>query len=153
LAVIRKFRFETEIYRTLERIPLGVRRKCDRVGIKLALEEWLALGIGERLALCHLPAESAEEQEAFDIFTREAVRCHCGAEPARLAEEKRALAEPPSEPPAQLIAHARAEGFSLGRAQWERLDDDQRYALVKLGAGAKPSHDLRAALEEFLAPR
>lgn len=151
--MIRKFKFEAEIYRALDRIPLAVRRKCDRVGIKLALEEWQALALGERLALCHLPAESSEEQEAFDVFTREAVHRHCGAEPARLSEDKRAVAEPPSEPPAQLIAHAKAEGFAIGRAEWRRLDADERYALVKLGGSAKPSHDLRAALEEFLGKR
>ncbi len=151
--MIRKFHFEAEIYRTLDRIPLAVRRKLDRIGIKLALEEWQALDFGERLAICHLPAESSEEQEALDIFVREAVYRRRGAEPARLAQDKRALAEPPAEPPAQLVSHAQAEGFTLGRSEWDRLDADQRYALVKMGGGVKPSHDLRAALEEFLGAR
>ena len=31
------------------------------------------------------------------------------------------------------------------------MDDDQRYALIKLGNTEQPSHNFAAALEEFLS--
>ncbi len=129
---------------------MAVRRKLDRVGLKVGLEQWQALDHGERLAICHLPADSREECDAMDLFVRETVRRHSGTDPKPLSAEQRAGAEPPPGPPAKLVENARAAGIALGPYEWSRLDEDQRYALVKLGATASASHNLRAALEEFL---
>jgi hypothetical protein len=148
--MIRRFKFEDEIYRTLACVPLGVRRKLDRAGIKVGLDQWKALGHGERLAVCHLPAESEEECETIRIFIGEALKRQNGTEPKVLPEEQRRESEPPASPPPQLVENARAEGVTLNQALWERLDEDQRYALMKLGGGRKRSHDLAAALAEFL---
>jgi hypothetical protein len=78
------------------------------------------------------------------------VRRACGAEPRALGEAQRALAEPPSQLPAELAGRARAAGVALDQAAWERLDPDERYALIKLGGGAEVSHNLPAALAEFV---
>ncbi len=151
--MIRKFAFAAEINRTLDLIPLAVRRKFHRAGLKDSLDQWQVLERDERLAICHLPVDSSEELEAFDLFVREAVRRRRGEEPSPLSDEKRAIAEPPAVPPEQLVARARAQGFTLDPTEWERLDADQRYALVKLGGGNRESHDLPAALAEFLGAR
>ncbi len=147
--MIRKFAFEAELFATLEFVPIAVRRKFDRVGLKVGLKQWQALDRGERLAICHLPVDSAEEREAFAIFLREAIHRHCDAEPETLPDEQRAETEPPAEPPPRLVERARAAGIPLGTDEWRRLDSDARYALVKLGAGAKAGHDLDAALKEL----
>lgn len=148
--MMRRFKFEDEIYTTLACVPMAVRRKLDRVGIKIGLEQWQALGPGERLAVCHLPDEFPEERDALRLFINEAVRRARGEEPRALAEAQRALADPPRELPASLAERARAAGVKLDQAVWDRLDADERYALIKLGAGAEPSHSLAAALAEFL---
>jgi hypothetical protein len=49
-----------------------------------------------------------------------------------------------------LVANAKAHGFEVGQPAWDRLDADERYALMKLGGGTEPSHNFRAALREFL---
>lgn len=149
--MMRRFKFEDEIYTTLACVPMAVRRKLDRAGIKIGLEQWQALGRGERLAVCHLPDELAEEREALGLFIAEAVRRARGEEPRALSEAQRALADPPRELPAQLAERARAAGAKLDQATWERLDGDERYALMKLGTGGEPSHNLAAALAEFTA--
>ncbi|HZO82722.1 MAG TPA: nitrate reductase associated protein [Candidatus Binataceae bacterium] len=149
--MMRRFKFEDEIYTTLACVPMAVRRKLDRVGIKIALEQWQALGRGERLAVCHLPDTSAEEREALRLFISEAVRRARGEEPRELSEAQRAVADPPRELPSQLAERARMAGVKLDQAVWERFDADERYALVKLGTGNEPSHNLAAALAEFLA--
>jgi hypothetical protein len=149
--MIRRFKFEDEVHQSLSCVPMAVRRKLDRIGLKIGLEQWQQLGLGERLAVCHLPVDSIEEQEVARIFMREAVHTRSGGELKELSEEVRRSASPPASPPAMLVAHAHAAGIMLGQPEWERLDDDERYALIKLGGAATPSHNLPAALNEFLA--
>jgi hypothetical protein len=150
-AMMRRFKFENEIYTTLACVPMTVRRKLDRAGIKIGLQQWQALGRGERLAICHLPDELPEEREALSLFITESLRRARGEEPRTLSEAQRALADPPRELPAQIAERARAEGVKLDQTTWEKLDGDERYALMKLGTGHEPSHNLAAALTEFLA--
>src|SRR5882757_306027 len=147
--MIRKFRFEDEMHESLQCVPMAVRRKLDRVGLKISLEPWKALDRGERLAICHLPTNSPEECDALATFIREAMLRHFGVEPKSLTDAQRAGAEPPAAPPATLVAHAREAGFTLSNSAWTRLDGDEKFALINMGADAKPSHNLGAALKEF----
>jgi len=148
--MMRQFAFEDEIHQSLGCVPMAVRRKLDRVGIKISLEQWQALGLGERLALCHLPVEGEDEREAVRIFTDEAVKAKSGKGVKPLPEASRAASEPPNHPPAILVEHARVLGITLNQPVWDKLDADERYALIKLGDLAKPSHNLAAALAEFV---
>lgn len=148
--MIRRFKFEGEIPEELDCVPMAVRRKLDRVGIKLGLDDWKEMGRGERLALCHLPTNLEEECETMRVFIREAVQRRGAAEPRTLSEAERRSAEPPEAAPETLVERAQALGFALGEAEWDKFDSDQRYALMKLGAGESASHDLAAALTEFL---
>jgi hypothetical protein len=149
-AMMRWFKFEDDSCTSLDWVPMVVRRKLDRAGIKIGLKQWQVLGRGERLAVCHLPVELPDEREALRLFIAEAVRRAGGEEPRTLSEAQRALADPPHELPAQLAERSRAAGVKLDQASWERLDADERYALMKLGTGREPSHNLAAALTEFL---
>jgi len=148
--MIRHFKFEQEMYETLDLVPMAVRRKLDKIGIKLGLEQWQALGRGERLAICHLPVNLEEECEALRVFVQESVKRTSGAEPKIMPEAERAIAEPPAEPPALLIERSQAAGFVLDEDSWSKLDTDARYALIKMGAGKSVSQNFTAALQEFL---
>jgi len=150
--MLRRFKFEEEVYESLSCVPMAVRRKLDRVGVKISLEQWQGLGRGERLAICHLPVESAEEHEVMRAFIEEAVR-RCGSATKPVAEEMRRAAEPPASPPAALVAGAKAEGVELTQSAWDRLNADERYALIKLGGGEKHSHNLCVALRELVDQR
>ena len=151
--MIRKFEFEDEMHESLQCVPIAVRRKLDRVGLKIGLEQWKSMDRGERLAICHLPVDSAEECGALDVFIREAMKRRFGVEPKTLSDTQRASAEPPASPPARVVAHARRAGFDLSAAAWSQLDDDERFALLKMGDADTPSHNLGAALKEFTVPR
>lgn len=151
--MMRRFRFEDEIYSSLYCVPMAVRRKLDRLGVKIGLKQWQALGRGERLAVCHLPADSDEEAEALKLFILEAVQSHSGEEPKRIPETERAAADPPADPPDALVQNLGAIGVALDRGAWTRLDSDERYALVKLGGGKETSHNLKAAVAELLGAR
>ncbi len=148
--MLRKFRFEGEIYNSLNCLPIAVRRKMDRAGIKMSLAQWQKLSRAERLAICHLPADSDEEVAVMRAFVNEAVVARSGSAPGELVAEKRKIAEPPVQPPQRLVERAHALGFELTRAGWDALDDDARYALVKLGDGAEAGLNFEAALTELL---
>lgn len=148
--MMREFKFEDEMATTLACVPMAVRRKLDRVGVKIGLKQWQALGRGERLAICHLPVDRNDERETLRLFISEAVERACGEKPAMLDETQRSIADPPRTLPAELARSARAAGITLDQGTWERLDADERYALIKLGGGPKHSHNLAAALAEFV---
>ncbi len=151
--MMRRFQFEAEVYDSLSCVPMGVRRKLDQLGIKVSLEQWQRLGRGERLMICHAPAQSVEESDALRVFIEETTLQRCGSRPKELSQEARRGASPPSVAPPALRASADTAGVPITQADWDKLDDDQRYALIKLGGGAEPSHNLKAALTEFLTPR
>ena len=150
--MFRRFHFEEDIYCTLDCVPMTVRRKLDRIGLKIGLAQWQALGQGERLAICHLPAEQPEECEAVRSFITEAVKRVSGAEPKELPPSERLAAEPPRVVPDALVADARSAGVALTQAMWDRLDGDQRYVLTKL-LGKSKSDKLAIALRELFAER
>jgi hypothetical protein len=146
--MFRHFHFEEDIYCTLDCVPMTVRRKLDRIGLKVHLAQWQALGQGERLAICHLPADHADECEAMRTFVVEAVKRSSGVEPNDLPPEQRLTAEPPNEVPPALIADATSAGAVLTQAMWDRLDGDERYMLTKL---EKRGDKLAIALRELFA--
>lgn len=149
--MVRRFAFEAEVWEKLEFVPLAVRRKLDRAGVKLSLAQWRPLGPGERLALCHLPCDTAEELDALRLFLGEAVR-RTSEEKLQLLDNRQGAASEVSAPPPILAERAGALGFSLTQALWDRLDPDERYALAKLGGGREPSRNFAAALAELLGP-
>lgn len=148
--MIRKFKFEAEIYESLSCLPMAARRKLDAIGIKIGLAQWEQLGRGERLMICHAPSASEEERDALRLFIEEVTVSRTGSAPKILPYEVRASANPPAKLPDLLARNARTAGAKLDDAAWSAMEDDQRYALMKLGNTEKPSHNFAAALAEFL---
>jgi len=148
--MIRKFKFEDEVHHSLDCVPMAVRRKLDRVGVKVSLEQWQALAQHERLAICHLPTDSDEERRAIQVFLEETVRARAGSDTKALSDEVKRSAEPPTQPPERLVENAKTVGVVLNQLAWERLDEDERYALIKLGGGTEQSHNFVTALHELL---
>ena len=148
--MLRQFDFEAEIYHSLNCLPMTARRKLDRLGLKISLEQWQRLSRGERLMICHAPVSTPEECDVLKLFLGEVSLARTGIAPKPLSDTSRKEAEPPPEPPETLVANAHALGVALTRREWEQLDDDERYALVKLGGTPRPSHNFKAALDELL---
>jgi hypothetical protein len=147
--MIRKFKFEDEIYDSLSCLPMAARRKLDQLGLKIGFDQWQQLSRGERLMICHAPIAAPDEIEALRLFVDDVMTAKCGAKPKDLPPEKRQGVNPPAAVPPQLVESAQATGFALTQAAWSALDDDERYALIKLGV-EKQSHKLKAALDEFV---
>ncbi|HLI80284.1 MAG TPA: nitrate reductase associated protein [Candidatus Binataceae bacterium] len=147
--MIRKFKFEDEIYSSLSCLPMAARRKLDQLGIKIGLDQWQHLSRGERLMICHAPIASEDEVDALRLFVNEVTLAKSGTPPKALPEEKRQGVNPPATVPPRLVESAHKSGVALTQAAWAALGDDERYALIKLGV-EKESHKLKAALDEFV---
>src|SRR5215471_8578164 len=130
--MMRQFDFEAEIYESLSCLPMAARRKLDRLGLKISLEQWQRFSHAERLMICHAPARTSEECDALKLFIDELSVTRAGSPSRPLSDESRKQADPPMEPPPKLVANAQAFGVALTGGEWRRLDDDERYALVKL---------------------
>jgi len=142
--VNRQFAFESEI----NCLPMSVKRKLDRVALKIGRTQWLGMRPEERMAIAHLPSESREECEALRMFIRGVLVRH-GTAPTSLPEAVGQLADPPVEVSVAVIESAREVGFVLDQKKWSKLDVDQRYALTKLIEPGKKSKRARALAEFF----
>ncbi len=68
-------------------IPEAVRRKLNRIGIKLHLAQWQALPITERARLLELPCESEDDASQFRHYL-ENVAARCGVGELEALERK-----------------------------------------------------------------
>jgi cyclic pyranopterin phosphate synthase len=128
-------------------IPLAARRALDQAGIKLSLEAWRALPLGERRRLIEAGAAPAVKMAVV-----ESVLSSVEPPPERMAPRP-----DPAAAPGELIA-AVAERAGELQAAWPRLLPLERYALAKLAAGSRSnpgdrSARLRAACEALLSPK
>ena len=100
--MIRKFKFEDEIYNSLSCLPMAARRKLDQLGLKIGFDQWQQLSRGERLMICHAPIASEDETDALRIFVNDVMMAKCGATPKELPPEKRQGVNPPTMVPPQI---------------------------------------------------
>ena len=122
LIMIRRFKFEYEIYESLNCLPMAARRKLDALGVKLSLSQWEQLGRGERLMICHVPSAPDEERDALRTFIEEATIARTGLAPKTLPDEARRSADPPANLPELLARNARAAGITLDDRAWSAMD-------------------------------
>ncbi len=144
-----RYRFESEIYDALSRIPLHVRLKLDVTGVKISLKGWLAFSLEERAVLCHLPVESDEEKKAFSRYLDFLSRRYFGEGASVVAP----MAGPPwedlSRVPNSVAERSREKEQTVTLREWAGWDLYQRYALCKLSVSKNEPEQFLAALREF----
>jgi len=145
----RLLSFERELYATLDLMPFTVRRKLDLAGLKLSLAGWQALPIASRRALADAEVDDDASVAAFTASLRAAAE--------RVSALLQPLAAPgpppwrvPTVPPA-VQTRLLELGVRLENPSWAALDDEARYALLKLSE-RHPEHLGTALVELGLAP-
>jgi hypothetical protein len=148
VAAGRIFEFEADFAGDLRCIPMAVRRKLDLVGVKLGLPHWHRLSAEERQRLLAWP----DDIEGLGRLG-EWLRQRTAAMPEGLAKAlPPALREPWQQAescPEALLESCRDLGLELDASGWSRLDDLQRFALMKLSRGGHEHRNLPHALAEF----
>ena len=143
------FAFENDFVQSLRCIPMAVRFKLDRVGVKLSLRQWSRFSHADRAGLLQAPCETAAEVAAYRADLIDLVARRVG-EAAKDLPEPADEAWRDAEVPAAVRTQAAAVGVAAPTpAQWRALGRLQRFALLKL---TRPGHDnvnFLPALGEF----
>ena len=126
-----RFRYESEFYPTLSRVPLSVRMKLDLAGVKLSLKDWLAFSFEERTVLCHFPVDAEDERQAFIAYLEFLSRKYFVAPLAPTAPVDRLLWDNADPIPEPVAAKSAARNQSVTGAEWARWNSCYRYALYK----------------------
>ena len=144
----RRFDFEGDIHSSLSCVPLTVRRKLDLAELKISLAGWQSLERAERLALCHLPVDTAADLAVY----REVLAGFAARAGVALTPLGGGPVEPAAWGAAGVLARVRERlggAGDLDEARLGSLDEEERYALFKLADPKRAPEKLRAALEEL----
>jgi hypothetical protein len=146
----RLFGFESDFVDRLQCIPMAVRFKLDRAGIKLTLKQWAQFTAADRRALLERPCDGDDAVDAYRVCLNELVAL-------RAAQTARPLATPAdvtwdqsdAAPPA-VLAFARSQGIAPPSImQWRALDALERFVLVKLSRDNHDNVNFVPAMREF----
>jgi hypothetical protein len=145
----RLFGFESELEANLTYIPMAVRFKLDKCGIKLSLGAWQQLPEDRRRELLRAPCDNATDISSYRRVLCAFVEECTGDEPPSIP-----VAEHPrwadKNIPEQIIQAVTAMGLPPpSSARWCRLTPLQRFALLKLSREGREHRNLGLALREF----
>ena len=144
-----RYKFESEIYPEMSRIPLNVRMKLDLTGLKMSLKSWLVFSLEERNALCDLPVETDEERAAFTSYADQLSRRYFGEPAAPAPPVANPAWEDRERVPDSVTAKGRKVGHPITLAEWRAWNRYQRYALIKLSTTKNEPELFIQAIKEF----
>lgn len=144
------FAFEQDFAGSLRCIPMIVRFKLDRVGVKLSLRQWSQFDCATRGALVSTLCEGAEDVVNYRAVVIGAIEGQADEPPKLFAVE----AEPAWADGSRTALAVTAWSTNIGVAppadtQWCALSDLQRFALLKLTRAGHDNDNFYPALVEF----
>lgn len=144
------FAFEDDFVTSLRCIPMAVRLKLDRSGIKLSLRQWSRFTRADRAELLETPCATAPEVDAYRARLVDLVTLRAKEEAKPLPEPPAALWELVGEAPPVVTNYALSVGLSPPTArEWRRLTELQRFALIKLTRDSHDNVNFVPAMREF----
>jgi len=150
LAGIEYFDFEEDfIEKNIRCIPMIVRYKLDKAGIKLKLDEWNRLIVEERIELACRSCNSEEETGKYRLYLSGLIKMRSHREPTDLAVDHNPVWAEINKIPDLLMDKLIDDGLCVSLNQWKGLTNLQRFALLKL---CKPGHESKnfpKAMKEF----
>lgn len=143
------FKFEADFVESLRCIPMQVRMKLDTCGVKLKLTHWHQFSQEERQALVEMPCLTDDEVEVYGEYVQQLVISHTGTPASELP-----IDDHPAWMDAQTIPDSvqkKAQEFDrlITLQQWEELQPEQRFALIKLSRSSHENKNFLPALQEF----
>jgi hypothetical protein len=147
---IEYFKFEKEfIDGGFRCIPMVVRLKMDKAGIKLKLAEWSIFTEKERLELAKKQCRNKMETKKFKSYLKGLVRKHTGSAATIFAVDENPAWANTSEVPEMFLSKIKSYGWSIAVDQWKKLSCLQRFALLKLSNDGHEHKNLPKAMKEF----
>ncbi|MES2033933.1 MAG: nitrate reductase associated protein [Pseudomonadota bacterium] len=146
----RLFAFEADFVATLRCIPMAVRMKLDRSGIKLTLRQWSRFTLEDRHILLTSPCDMPHEVGLYRAKLVWLVALRSGEEAKALAEAPVALWEAAGAPPPVVADYARVIGVEPPTARaWTGLSELERFTLIKLTRDNHDNVNFLPAMVEF----
>jgi hypothetical protein len=145
----RLFGFESELETNLTYIPMAVRFKLDKCGIKLSLAQWHQLPENERRNLLEAPCANGADIAHYGQTLRRLIKEIIGDDPQRMPISANPAWEE-LELPSQIANKALQLGIRApSPKQWRGLSALQRFALLKVSRAGNDNRNLVPALREF----
>ena len=147
---IEYFLFEEDfVEENVRCIPMIVRFKMDKAGIKLKLAEWSKFSIKERIELAKKECSNEEEAKDYNNYLSELIEKHT-AKPATVLEvETDPIWANINSVPELLNEKLKEFGWQVSTNQWKNLTNLQRFALLKLCREGHENKNLPKAIKEF----
>jgi hypothetical protein len=149
---IEYFEFERDFISTWRCIPMSVRLKLDTCGLKLKLQEWMALSVEERTELVTTNANSPAEVAMYGQRLQEMVIAHLGVGVKEMTIDPQPPWLDETNIPPAVIDRATTEGADLNPSRWQQLSPLQRFALIKLTRSNHENNNFLPAIVEFGIP-
>lgn len=144
------FAFEADFVDTLRCVPMAVRFKLDRVGVKITLRQWSRLTPEDRFDRLMAPCETAGEVEAYRQALRAVVAERAGEVPKDLPPDATVPWSAVARTPHQVVVFAGDVGVAPPPdAVWADLTDLQRFVLLKLSRDNHDNVNFVPAMREF----
>jgi len=147
---IEYFNFEEDfIEKNIRCIPMIVRFKMDKAGIKLKLAEWSRFNVEERIELAKRPCGNEEEAQRYNHYLAGLIKNHSGNEATELAIDPNPRWADTSRLPDLLQEKLNEFNWHISVQQWADLTELQRFALLKLSKQGHESKNFPKAIKEF----
>lgn len=144
------FDFEADFAADLRCIPMVVRFKLDRVGVKLSLRQWSKVGRDNRRQLLALVCDTLREIDAYRQTLIRLVAMHSGDAIVTLPADPDPAWTNPTQVPVRITQQAQTSGVAPPTAlAWSGLSTLQRFALLKLARSNHDNDNFVPALREF----
>jgi hypothetical protein len=147
---VEYFNFEEDfVENNIRCIPMIVRFKMDKAGIKLKLEEWSKFNVRERIELATKPCRDESEANLYHIHLAWLIKRYTGDDATILSVDHFPGWTGGNDIPVVLQEKASEFGWSVSSKQWNGLTDLQRYSLLKLCRAGHESKNFPKAMKEF----
>ena len=147
---IEYFDFEEDfIEKNIRCIPMIVRFKMDKAGIKLKLDEWSRLMVEERIELATRSCSNDEEAKKYRHYLSALVKKRSGKDATDLQIDRNPAWANIGKIPDVLLDKLRENGLTVSLLQWTGLTNLQRFALLKLCRPGHESKNFSKAMREF----
>ena len=147
---VEYFDFEEDfVEKNIRCIPMIVRFKMDKVGIKLKLNEWTKFTVNERVQLATMCCESERDVDLYRGFLKELVKKHTNKEATPLSMDGYPVWRLQYSIPVEVRQKLIDEKTDMSVEQWRDLTRLQRFALVKLSRPGHESKNFVKATREF----
>ena len=147
---IEYFLFEEDfMVRNIRCIPMIIRFKMDKVGIKLKLSEWNRFSTEERVQLALMPCFYDEEIDEYHYFLEGLVKKYTGRNATIIEIDEFPLWGDLHAIPGMLVKKLNEYDWTISIKEWKELTNLQRFALLKLCRPRHENNNFPKAMKEF----